>query len=516
MANVPGARQHLPSNAFPLSCPALSWKQRWEEGSCPSVRLRLSLPSICPRRAGPEDEAEPLALASVLPPCAAALASGHSNVITPLAVPTRGGAQAGELACPSAFPGRYSGPGPGTSGLAPGAVLILSLLQDPGQGTFCRSCSPGTFSASWGSSPCQPHARCSPRGRLEAQAGTATRDTLCGNCQPGWFAPSQVPGVPCQPCSWTPLGPRGCYERGQRTRRGVEVAAGASGAGETRQPGNGTRASSAEETAAQYAVIAIVPVFCLMGLLGILVCNLLKRKGYHCTAHKEVEPGPGGGGGSGINPAYRAEDANEDTIGVLVRLITEKKENAAALEELLKEYHCKQLVQTSHGPLPRPAPRPASMPHICSYRHHLHTVQGLASQPGPCCSRCSQKKWPEVLLSPEAAAATTPAPRLLPNPTRAAKAGRQGEVTILSVGRFRVARIPEQRTSSGASEVRTVTEGAPSGAELPDSPQPGLPSEQRALLAGGGSHARWLQPPAENKAEENRYVVRLSESTLVI
>lgn len=83
----------------------------------------------------------------------------------------------------------------------------------------------------------------------------------------------------------------------------------------------------------------------------------------------------------------------------------------------------------------RPAPRPASMPHICSYRHHLHTVQGLASQPGPCCSRCSQKKWPEVLLSPEAAAATTPAPRLLPNPTRAAKAGRQGEVTILSVGR---------------------------------------------------------------------------------
>uniref|UniRef100_A0A8D1UD14 Tumor necrosis factor receptor superfamily member 19L n=1 Tax=Sus scrofa TaxID=9823 RepID=A0A8D1UD14_PIG len=372
---------------------------------------------------------------------------------------------------------------------------------DPGQGTFCRSCSPGTFSASWGSSPCQPHARCSPRGRLEAQAGTATRDTLCGNCQPGWFAPSQVPGVPCQPCSWTPLGPRGCYERGQRTRRGVEVAAGASGAGETRQPGNGTRASSAEETAAQYAVIAIVPVFCLMGLLGILVCNLLKRKGYHCTAHKEVEPGPGGGGGSGINPAYRAEDANEDTIGVLVRLITEKKENAAALEELLKEYHCKQLVQTSHGPLPRPAPRPASMPHICSYRHHLHTVQGLASQPGPCCSRCSQKKWPEVLLSPEAAAATTPAPRLLPNPTRAAKAGRQGEVTILSVGRFRVARIPEQRTSSGASEVRTVTEGAPSGAELPDSPQPGLPSEQRALLAGGGSHARWLQPPAENKAE---------------
>lgn len=184
-------------------------------------------------------------------------------------------------------------------------------------------------------------------------------------------------------------------------------------------------------------MIAIVPVFCLMGLLGILVCNLLKRKGYHCTAQKEVGPSPGGGG-SGINPAYRTEDANEDTIGVLVRLITEKKENAAALEELLKEYHSKQLVQTSHRPVPRLLPASPSTPHVCPHHHHLHTVQGLASLSGPCCSRCSQK-WPEVLLSPEAAAATTPAPTLLPSTSRAPKAsakpGRQGEITILSVGR---------------------------------------------------------------------------------
>ena len=91
-------------------------------------------------------------------------------------------------------------------------------------------------------------------------------------------------------------------ERGRRVRRGVEVASGAGGAGEARQPGNSTRAGSPEETAAQYAVIAIVPIFCLMGLLGILVCNLLKRKGYHCTAQKEVGPGPGGGGSGEAQP----------------------------------------------------------------------------------------------------------------------------------------------------------------------------------------------------------------------
>lgn len=125
-----------------------------------------------------------------------------------------------------------------------------------------------------------------------------------------------------------------------------------------------------------------------------------------------------------------------------------------------------------------------------------------------------------MLLSPEAAAATTPTPRLLPNPTKApkagAKAGRQGEITILSVGRFRVARIPEQRTSSAASEVKTITEAGPSGGDLTDFPQPDLPTEQRALLGNGGSHTKWPKPPLEKKAEENRYVVRLSESNLVI
>ncbi|XP_016016953.2 tumor necrosis factor receptor superfamily member 19L isoform X2 [Rousettus aegyptiacus] len=268
---------------------------------------------------------------------------------------------------------------------------------DPGQGTLCRSCPPGTFSTSWGSSPCQPHSHCSPRGRLEAQAGTVTQDTLCGDCQPGWFAPSKVPYVPCQPCSWKPLGTHGCYEWGRRARRGVEVAAGPSGTGETQQPGNGTRAGGPEETAAQYAVIAIVPIFCLMGLLGILVCNLLKRKGYHCTAHKEVGPGPGGGG-SGINPAYRLEDANEDTIGVLVRLITEKKENAAALEELLKEYHSKQLIQTSQGPMPRTT---ISTP-CRAWPHSLAPAAPVvARRSGPrCCCLLKLQLPPLPLLDP--------------------------------------------------------------------------------------------------------------------
>lgn len=52
-------------------------------------------------------------------------------------------------------------------------------------------------------------------------------------------------------------------------------------------PVNGTVVRSAEEKSAEYAVFALVPIFCVMGLLGILICNILKKKGYRCSADKE-------------------------------------------------------------------------------------------------------------------------------------------------------------------------------------------------------------------------------------
>lgn len=52
-------------------------------------------------------------------------------------------------------------------------------------------------------------------------------------------------------------------------------------------PSNSTVVRSPEEKTAEYAVFALVPIFCVMGLLGILICNILKKKGYNCTAEKE-------------------------------------------------------------------------------------------------------------------------------------------------------------------------------------------------------------------------------------
>ncbi|NWW24335.1 TR19L factor, partial [Falcunculus frontatus] len=221
-----------------------------------------------------------------------------------------------------------------------------------------------------------------------------------GRCLPCAAAPRSTPGCPG--------GLVPCPSAGHRRARSPEMPG--------RAPGtNGTRVTllgeeEEEAAAAQAAVLTIVPVFCAMGLLGILVCNLLKKKGYHCTASKEPQPG-----GTGPSSIYQLEDANEDTIGVLVRLITEKKENAAALEELLKEHQRQQLMPPSCAPLNKLHLLP-QFPPACHHQQHLHTVQG----PAPC-ARCSQK-WPEVL--PSLSATKVPKPGAHPS-----------EVTILSIGR---------------------------------------------------------------------------------
>ncbi|NXS64514.1 TR19L factor, partial [Brachypteracias leptosomus] len=232
----------------------------------------------------------------------------------------------------------------------------------------------------------------------------------------------------CLPCSTSHHSTPGCP--GRRRPRSPEAPGRPAGTNGTRVTLMGEEEEE-EAAAAQVAVLTIVPVFCAMGLLGILVCNLLKKKGYHCTASKDPQPTS-----TGPSSIYQLEDANEDTIGVLVRLITEKKENAAALEELLKEHHSQQLMSPlGCSPLNKLHLLP-QFPLSCRHQQHLHTVQG----PAPC-ARCSQKKWPEVL--PSLSATKVPKP-----------GGRPSEVTILSIGRFRVSRIPEMRSEVGAEPQR--------------------------------------------------------------
>lgn len=44
-----------------------------------------------------------------------------------------------------------------------------------------------------------------------------------------------------------------------------------------------------DEGNTQYIAFALVPFFFLLGLLGVLICHILKKKGYRCTTEAEEE-----------------------------------------------------------------------------------------------------------------------------------------------------------------------------------------------------------------------------------
>ncbi|CAL8351214.1 unnamed protein product [Lota lota] len=371
-------------------------------------------------------------------------------------------------------------------------------VQAPETDVRCQSCPQGTFADALDSELCRPHASCTDLQRQVATTGSAVSDTICGDCLPGppSILTTSPPSIP-HPTA----GPAG-HVRAVRT-------AGSGPASTGGRLANGTAVRSAEEKTAEYAVFALVPVFCVMGLLGILICNILKKKGFHCTAEKE------GGDEETATPQkeangcpYIPDDPNEDTISVLVRLITEKKENAAALEELLLEYETSQMAMNKSSSIKFPKLSPLaqfrSLPRLCPHQSHLHTISGLsglAPRHGYRCSRCAQRKWPAILIPPLDALKDHPlkppqslilpyldtgadtqkspllggvcadeprpqvtVPKVTPQKVEESFVGckekkKEGELTVLSVGRFQVAQITENRpvtvlTKSSTQEPR--------------------------------------------------------------
>ncbi|KAL6116230.1 relt [Pungitius sinensis] len=367
-------------------------------------------------------------------------------------------------------------------------------IQSPTEEVQCQLCPSGSFSDTLDAELCRPHASCGMLGRKVATPGTDTSQAVCGDCLPGFHSTATAETSTQRLCVKT--------LRARAVRTVGKGSPGAAGG-----PVNGTVVRSAEEKTAEYAVFALVPIFCVMGLLGILICNILKKKGYRCSADKE-------GGDEetttpekeGNNCPYISDDLNEDTISVLVRLITEKKENAAALEELLLEYESKQMASSKASSIKFPMLSPLStfrsLPRLCPHQSHLHTISGLsglAPKHGYRCTRCAQKKWPAILIPPldslrdplkcpqslmlpsldkypdqqkrplleEVFGDTHHTQAVVPNTVRERMEGSEvkgeevGEPTVLSVGRFQVAQIPEQKPLKAATKSSTQEQRKP-------------------------------------------------------
>lgn len=182
----------------------------------------------------------------------------------------------------------------------------------------------------------------------------------------------------------------------------------------------------------EYLAFGLVLVFFLLGLLGVVICHVLKRKGYRCTTaqnggeeceeqDKDLELG------GELNDTI---SDNNDTVGQIVHYIMKNEANSDALQAMVYENSIDSdgppltpiSIGASTPPLTpvSPGAPPGAAKHTCN---HLHTIGGLGGNKN-ICTRCSQKKWPLM---------RKPSPRKTEQ-----RRSHYGEVTVLAVGRFRV------------------------------------------------------------------------------
>lgn len=199
--------------------------------------------------------------------------------------------------------------------------------------------------------------------------------------------------------------------------------------------------------------IVVVPIFFLTGLLGLLICRVLTKKGYRCTTESESvceELVPD----TEIEP--HDNECNADTIGQVVHCIMKNPANVEALHAMVDNN--KESANGPPSPLTPESPVTPSSPTGSPTKnnfHHLHTVGGAAGKSS--CSRCNHRK---------------------PRSIKEFRRSRPGEVTVLSVGRFRVTHVdPKTRSSYQKELLPEPTEGAnkintthSDDCEMPNSP----------------------------------------------
>ncbi|XP_026555651.1 RELT-like protein 1 [Pseudonaja textilis] len=213
----------------------------------------------------------------------------------------------------------------------------------------------------------------------------------------------------------------------------------------------------------EYIAYFLIPVFFLMGLLGVLICHVLKRKGYRCTTEAEEED-------EQLEEKIELNDSvneNSDTVGRIVDYIMKNEANADVLKAMVADNSvCDPESPTTPGSPTSPgsplSPGGPLSKHTCR-GHHLHTIGGVAETGA--CSRCSQKRW--NLFSPNKRG-------------KEAKKSRHGQVTVLSVGRFRVTKVEQKSAAKDRKHLVSVSGGH--AGDMPSTPGKESSKEQPASL----------------------------------
>lgn len=154
-----------------------------------------------------------------------------------------------------------------------------------------------------------------------------------------------------------------------------------------------------------YMLFLLVLVFFLMGLVGFMICHVLKKKGYRCRTSRGSEPDD-----AQLQPP-EDDDMNEDTVERIVRCIIQNEANAEALKEMLGDSEGEGTVQLSSVD--------ASSSLTDGAPSHHHTVHLGSSAP---CIHCSRNKRPPLVRQGRS--------------KEGKSRPRPGETTVFSVGRW--------------------------------------------------------------------------------
>ncbi|CAJ1057972.1 RELT-like protein 2 [Xyrichtys novacula] len=166
-------------------------------------------------------------------------------------------------------------------------------------------------------------------------------------------------------------------------------------------------ASGQGENPPPYIIFVVVFLFFITGLLGFLICHLLKKKGYRCRTgdmddDEEEEEKLGG-------HADDEDEEHQDTVEQILKCIIENEANMEAFNEMIGNHN----VCVRHDPRLRKES-------IGGVPPHLHTVHSGTDHNS--CHLCAQVKSKKGRRHSRT-------PRFKQKP---------GEQTVFSVGRFRV------------------------------------------------------------------------------
>ncbi|XP_034739138.1 RELT-like protein 2 [Etheostoma cragini] len=171
-------------------------------------------------------------------------------------------------------------------------------------------------------------------------------------------------------------------------------------------------ASEVEEHPLPYMIFVVVFLFFLTGLLGFLICHLLKKQGYRCRTgdmddpdeeeEEEEEKKLGGN-------ADDEDEDNQDTVEQILKCIIENEANMEAFNEMFGN----QNVCVRHDP----RLRKESIGGVPPHHHTVHS--GTDHNSCHLCAQVRSKKGRRQSRTPRSKQ-------------------RPGEQTVFSVGRFRV------------------------------------------------------------------------------